>query len=160
MLNAIHHVFVLLFGQPQRIDFWLLGADLLIVALIVCLDVPEKFHKKRVGKRVVLLFDYINRGQLLQAGSPQGIFGPKGPHGESIVPAWIESVKQWNQETYAFLEACSPQARAAFLSDTTDGAAHYTTSLTLPPQAQGWYRTMLTRLDNLRKIAETPEVYF
>jgi len=77
-----------------------------------------------------------------------------------FTPAWINLVKTWNQEVVNFMETCSPQARWSFLNDTSDGAAHAHQALGVPPEAQWWYRTMLTRLDNLQKIAENPDVYF
>jgi hypothetical protein len=133
------------------------AAVLLLIAWEIGRDI---WRKRKVRSLLNTAFDFVQRGQKLQALSPQGTYGPEGPHGPQFTPAWINLVKTWNQEVVNFMETCSPQARWSFLNDTSDGAAHAHQALAVPPEAQWWYRTMLTRLDNLQKIAENPDVYF
>jgi|HubBroStandDraft_5_1064220.scaffolds.fasta_scaffold11766_4 hypothetical protein len=152
LIDAIRRIWHVVFGRPQPIEWWLLGADLAIVFLIIWLDVPERFHRRRINKRVVTLFEYIHRGQLLKASSPHSLEDDK------LVPSWLNAVKEWNAESLHFLESCSPQARAAFL--ISDETAHTREVSTVPLGARWSYGAMLDRLDNMRKIAENPDVYF
>jgi hypothetical protein len=149
-----------MFEGARPLDWLMLVVEALVLALIAYEIVSPRWHRRKIRRLLNVAFDFVQRGQKLQAISPQGIYGPEGPHGPQFVPAWIEKVKTWNQEALDFMERCSPQARASFLSDTSSGAAHTQQSLMVPPEAQWWYRTMLTRLDNLQRIAENPDVYF
>ena len=158
--DIMHRAWFMVTDGARPIDWIIVVVDFLVLVAILIFELPEWGHKRKTRRLLNAVFDFVQRGQKLQALSPQGTYGPEGPHGPQFTPAWINLVKQWNQEAVDFMETCSPQARWAFLSDTTDGAAHAQQAMSVPPEAKWLYRTMLTRLDNLQRIAEKPDVYF
>src|SRR5438093_11653328 len=70
MCDAIHRFFIFLFGKPQPIDWWLLGADLAIFVLIIWLDVPERLHSLKAQRRVAELEPFMVKGRVLQHSVP------------------------------------------------------------------------------------------
>jgi hypothetical protein len=156
MCNTIGHMF----EGVRPFDWLMLFVEIAVLLLIAWEIGRDLWRKWKIRRLLDSLFDFVQRGQKLQALSPQGTYAPEGPHGPQFTPAWINLVKTWNQEAVDFMETCSPQARWSFLNDTSDGSAHAQQALAVPQEAQWLYRIMLTRLDNLQRIAENPDVYF
>jgi hypothetical protein len=162
--DAIRRIFHLLFGTPQPIEWWLLGADLAIVFLIIWLDVPEKWHRRKLRKRVVELQPYMNEGQEIQR-DVLVIIETLEVWGETAY-AWTIKANFWSKQTSDFLAIHSKRASAAFLlvinSAVTDRRI-YTPRYGqryLSGEVGDCYQTLLSRLDNLRHIMERPEAYF
>jgi len=100
-----------------------------------------------------LFFNTWSGGQTLQANAP-----PDGTTDTAIAAAWVDSVKQWIQQTFAFLAKYSPQAATSFIHNS-GGAVEYP-KISTHSQARDWYRTLIARINNLRRIMEKPDVYF
>jgi hypothetical protein len=149
-----------MFAGVKPFDWLMLGIEAAVFLLILWEILRDIWHKRKIRSLLNTAFDFVQRGQKLQAISPQGLYGPEGLHRPQFPEEWAKHVKAWNQEAVDFMEKCSPQARASFLNDTSNGAAHSEQVSKLPPEAQWWFRTLLTRLDNLQRIAENPDVYF
>src|ERR1035441_10652139 len=161
MLDAIHRFFVLIFGRPQPIDFWLLGVDGLIVVLIAWLDVPDKLHNRRIGKRLTSLSHLMNEGLGLQRSVPD-----TAKEESEVLRLWMTNTKAWGNKTNQFLAACSQQASGAFLlvhdSSSADTLVFMPSGefFHLAPSIREHYQLLLSQLNNLRHIVEKPEVYF
>ena len=165
MFDAIRRMFLLLFGRPQPIDFWLLGADIAIVALIIWLDVPEKLHKRRISKCVASLLPFMERGQELQRTTPR-------PSHDAAYNAanweWMTSVGDWGKETKTFLEKYSSRAAASFVlpsetGQTANPQTVYTESghsFPIEGAQKESYQRLVEQLNNLRRITEQSEAYF
>ena|SRR5437868_1250173 len=178
MCDAIPRIFRLLFGSPQPIEWWLLGADLAIVALIIWLDVPERLHKLKVQRCVADLGEFMDKGQKLMSTVPRPVSGGAGPSSRSTsnlpsysgnVSAWRTAVEEWITETNHFLTSKSPRAAAAFMLISVTGVVAnpqivYTESGESFPISEDTlresYQRLVVRLDNLRSIMEKPEAYF
>ena len=164
MCDAIHRVFVLLFGHPERIDIWILVVDALIVALIAWVDIPEKLHKRRVGKRLASLLPFVERGQELQRTIPEYDATYDAVTGKE----WMNSVVMWGKETRTFLEQCSP-AGARLFEHTAETAqlvnpqyVHTESGRSFPIHGdqRDSYQRLVARLNNLHRIMEKPDAYF
>ena len=164
MCDAIRRMFVLLFGRPQPIDFWLLGADIAIVALIIWLDVPEKLHKRRISKCIASLLPFMERGQELQR------ITPRPAHDTAYNDAaweWKIFVDDWRKEVEKFLEQSSPRAASVFGFIVQTGIREnpqvvYTESDSFAIEGfhRDSYQKLIAELNNLRSIMEKPEAYF
>jgi hypothetical protein len=165
MLDALHRLFVSSFGHPQPIEWWLLAADVAIVALIVWLDVPEKLHKRRCAKIVKVLSDFMFVGHTLAGSVPNPQLQQVGSAEQ--IEMWRQSVEAWRTETAQYLSAHSSKAASAFLLITLSETN--VTNIVHP--LEGWsfhlsgyeretYQALLGYMDNLRGIIEKPEVYF
>jgi hypothetical protein len=166
MCDAIRRIFHLIFGKPQPIEWWLLGADLAIVALIIWLDVPEQLHKRQIAKIVSKITPYMEAGQRIQnelhvlAGTLPQVTGTK----QGL--AWITEANTWGKTTADSLALHSTQASAAFLLVITTVQAGRTIysqqygTFYLSGEVGDCYQTLLGRLVNLQRIMEKPEAYF
>jgi hypothetical protein len=100
MIDAIRRVLIVLFGKPEPIDIWILGADIVIIALIVWLDVPEKFHRKKTHRIALALNPFVAEGlRLLQEVPFQDTLTP----GSSRIFEWTQSVLNWRERLVIFL---------------------------------------------------------
>lgn len=165
MLDAVHRFLVLIFGHPQPIDWWLLAADVAIVALIIWLDVPERIHKRRCAKIVPFLFEFMDKGQKMQNDVPEP--SPGSPNQDwPRFQAWVTSVNNWSSETNGFLASKSARASASFLLVVDSSSRD---NLIYRPDGRSFYvsggvrlcyQRLVSQLDNLREIMEKPDVYF
>jgi hypothetical protein len=152
MVDAIHRFFIMLFGKPQPIDFWLLGADIAIVLLILWVDVPEKLHKRRVRSGLSATGTLMQKGEEIEASAPRS-----GNIDIGTIPLWKQSVDEWMTKTNNFLASCSPQASAAFLHNVGGSSMRYGG---IAGDAHDYFVHLLARMNNLRAIMEKPDVYF
>jgi hypothetical protein len=137
----------------RPIDLWMLIIELLVLLLIAYEVVIGVWSKVRTSRRVTTIFQYMARGQDLQAHAP-----PAGTD-VSIPAAWVASVQEWIQQTHDFLAQYSPQAAASFIHDSGGASVQYS-GVSSYSQARDWYRTLVSRINNLRRIMEKPDVYF
>jgi hypothetical protein len=138
----------------RPIDLWMLVIELLVLLLIAYEVVVGVWSKVRTSRRVATIFRYMAQGQNLQANAP-----PAGTTDISIPTAWVESVKEWIQQTHNALTQYSPQAAASFIHDSGGASVQYN-SVSGHSQARDWYRVLILRINNLRSIMEKPNVYF
>jgi hypothetical protein len=162
--DAIRRIFHLIFGRPQPIEWWLLGADLAIVFLIIWLDVPDKLHKRKLRKIVPSLIPYMDEGRKVEEAI-QG-FDMRLPKGQEAAYDWTIKADEWGRKTGEFLALHSARASAVFLLVVSSkGAEKHVFSPRhgmqyLSGRTADCYQTLLCRLDNLRRIIEKPEAYF
>lgn len=151
MFDAIRRIFHLIFGKPQPIEWWLLFADLAIVFLIIWLDVPEKFHQRRLRQRISSVASFINEGHRLKKSVPQS-----GAGVEATVP-WVKAVHEWSNQIEAFLSRCSAHASTKFLDETSMKHVIY---MNVAQDIVIWYGLLDRRLSNLQMIIQNAAVYF
>lgn len=151
MLDAIHRLFKLMFGCPQPIDFWILGADVLIVLLILWVDVPEKLHQRRIKKNIYKLVSFLNDGQALHDAPPNS------QATEEEAQTWSEQVSNWILLVQSFLEKNSKSALSVFRHH---GLGQRYGGLRISLKVEKWFYELDVRLKNLRSIMEKPDVYF
>lgn len=161
MCDAIRHALHILFGTPEPIEVWMLIADVLIVVLIIWLDLPEWFHKRKCHKIVTTIAPYIERGQEIRQNVPS----PEMAERESGV-AWMQSVDAWSEETNNFLLTHSRRASLAFQliagANLHGGIVYRPNGYSFPVfgQIREHYERLLDLMNNLRGIMEKPDVYF
>jgi hypothetical protein len=158
MLDAIRRFFVMLFGHPQPIDFWLLAADLAIVVLIIWLDVPEKLHKRKVNRYVVTAVVLMQEGEVIEAAVPRaGPIENADIRFQETISIWCVSVNEWESKASKFLANCSPKAGAAFVHHVGATGMLYGG---VTGSARDQYEFLLARMNNLRNIIEKADAYF
>lgn len=157
MMDAIRRIFVLLFGHPQPIEWWLLATDLAIVALIVWLDVPERLHKRRIRQRMGRLVEFLNEGQKLLTTFPDD----KTSYGQTLIPGWKTAVENWITSTNSFLLVCSPYASAKFLDDSqlSQPRDYFIPSININTDLWKHLEMVHRRLSNLQEIVQSQQVY-
>ena len=167
MLDAIHRFLILLFGRPQRIDFWLLGADVIVVILILYEIIVEgRRHRADDRKRAFISGKMVplsllrDKGLRIKAAVPDEL----AITDKQLVQQWISTVGSWSNETNSFL-ANSPLASNAFM--LVDNVDHVNTLATIPGkifevrgESKTPYQRMSVQLENLHRIIERPEDYF
>ncbi len=162
MMDGIRRVFHILFGSPQPIEWWLLGADLAIVGLIIWLDVPEYLHKKKCGQIVGQLKPLSVKGTQLQMDTPN----PRTPQGAKAFQRWQSEVNAWSDQTHDILARNSSKAASAFMLVVN---AQVADRMVRSPDGNifslggGWgdtYQLFQLKLSNLQTIMQNPEAYF
>ncbi|PYV76506.1 MAG: hypothetical protein DMG96_13825 [Acidobacteria bacterium] len=167
MCDAIHRLFILLFGRPQRIEFWILGVDVIVVFLIWYEIRVEKNQRRADDHRRVVISGKMmplsklrDKGLRIKAAVPDEM----AITDKQIVQKWISTVDSWSNETNSFL-ANSPLASNAFM--LVDNIDHVNTLATIPGkifevrgESKAPYQTMSVQLENLHRIIERPEDYF
>jgi hypothetical protein len=149
-----------LFKDARPIDDLILAVDFLVLAVIVWVEVGEKWHKRTLRCRVSELVHLLEKGQKLQSSTPSRLASSDG------APSWIEEVGRWSAETQDFLASRSSRASFAFMHvvnaamadrevHRSDGTAFY-----LGGAVADIYQVLQVKLDNLQRIMEKPEAYF
>jgi len=162
MIDGIRRVFHILFGSPQPIEWWLLGADLAIVGLIIWLDVPKYLHKKKCGKIVGQLQPLSVKGIQLQMSTPN----PRTAQGAKAFQRWQSEVNAWSDQTQELLTRNSPKAASAFMLVINAQVADQTVRSTdgnvfsLRGGSGDTYQIFQLKLSNLQTIMQNPEAYF
>lgn len=152
MGDAIRRIYTLIFGNPQPMEWWLLGADLAIVVLIIWLDVPDKVHHWRRKKVIRQLVKLLNDGQILSDGSVP----PNSQATEAEVQVWNRQVEAWIIQVQSFLREKSQSALSIF-SHHELGPLY---GLRIHVNSEKWFYELNARLKNLRSIIERSDVYF
>jgi len=137
----------------RPIDWVMFVIELLVLALIayeVGDGIYRKWRTRRFSSAVLQL---MTQGQIIQRDAPTA-----GTVDEATSAAWVESAKTWMGQAYDSLTAYSAQAAAAFIHDGGGFSVNYG-GITGLAQARNWYATLLSRLNNLRRIMENPEAY-
>ena len=137
----------------------------LLIAYEVGLTVRHQWQNRKRAKIVAVLSDFMFEGQTIARAVPNPDL-PKNKYDYSTISEWIKSVQVWRTDVAQSLSAYSSRVASAFLLITD---AHNTDNVIQP--LEGWsfhvtggereaYQTLLSHLDNLRRIIEKPEVYF
>ena len=142
-----------MFTEGARpIDWAILIVDFLVLAVILWLDAPERFHKRKVRKRLLIVQKIMLDGHSLRESAP-----PVANATNDAADQWVRSVKIWIDNADQSLAATSRQAALAFIHrevapDIMWNGIHV--------YARAQFGELLHRLDNLRNIMEKADVYF
>jgi hypothetical protein len=142
-----------MFTEGARfIDWAILIVDFLVLAVILWLDAPERFHKRKVRKRLLMVQRIMLDGHNLRTSAPAVVIATN-----DVAEQWVKSVQTWIDGAYQSLANASMQAALAFIHrdvapDIVWGGVH--------ANARGQFGELLHRLDNLRNIMEKADVYF
>jgi hypothetical protein len=100
------------------------------------------------------LFQEMSKGQELQKTAPRVL----AQDNRMASARWIQSAREWSEQTETQLGSYSAQAAAAFVLDTSGEVPPWFDSIEM--SARNHYSTVVTQLNNLRGIMEKPDVYF
>jgi hypothetical protein len=152
-----------LFGDARPIDVLILLVDFLVLAVIVWIEVGEKWHKRKMNRRVTEVRPYFDRGTKLQKEVPN----PFGENYEVAYFEWTRRVREWSDDTHRFLGTHSERAADSFFlivnasaSDSVVYPENWGGSFPLTGHHRESYQRLLSYLSNLRTIMEKPEAYF
>ena len=136
------------------IDYAILIVDFLVLAVILWLDAPERFHKYKVRKKLLIVRRLLLDGNKLQQTAP-----PRDIDNLEVASQWVEAVKAWIESSYQTLAAHSMQAGLSFSRRNVEPDILYGV-ITHVAGAREWYRELLHRMNNLLNIMEKADVYF
>jgi hypothetical protein len=140
-----------MFDGVKPFDWLMLVVEILVLLLIAYEVGTTVLHRLQTKRRLASLFALMHRGQELQTTVPGS-----GTTDDQAV-AWKSSVEAWANDTHKILATYSPQASARFLHNPVVSRGIYRG---IAQNAQGYYESLMMRLENLRAIMEKPEVYF
>ena len=141
------------FGDFRPADLVSSALELAFIVVVLWLELPERFHKKKVSKSLRAVQLSMVLGQKLQNSVPSSSQDPSQTH------AWAKSVQDWIQDTQREMAKHSTQAGISF-AHFAGGASSTISYSGMSTHTQRWYKELLWRLDNLRNIMEKADVYF
>jgi len=111
------------------------------------------WRERRRKRRARKILERLTIGQKIQADAPKG----SGASREAVA-AWESAANQWTDQTNALLSRYSASASVSFLhskggANVSFGHGH------INPYAQHAFIDLQERLNNLRSILESPDVY-
>ena|SRR5208283_2726634 len=137
----------------RPIDWAILIVDFLVLAVILWLDAPERFHKKKVRKRLVLVQRIMLDGHALRNSVSTASAS------NQTASQWIQSVQAWIDTSHQSLADVSMQAALAFMHRNVVPDVSWG-GVTNRQDVSRQFQELLVRLDNLRNIMEKADVYF
>jgi hypothetical protein len=129
----------------RPIDTTMLVIELLILAIIAGQAALHTYRYFKVRHRLKRVHKFIFQGHALQDNADK-------------VPdvKWIEQVNDWIVATSRYLQKCSSRALESFLhDDNKPNLGNHRMS----HESHGPCEELQERLDNLRAIMETPDIY-
>ena len=151
MIDAIRRFF----GDFRPAD-WTTGIiELLFIAVILWLDLPERFHRRRVRNALVIVKELMAEGQGLVRSAPWASTSPDEP----TAARWVRDVNTWIEKTHQSFEKNSIQAMMSFEQRALEPDVHFG-GMTGQAGAKDQFRELLHRLRNLQNIMEKADVYF
>jgi hypothetical protein len=148
MLDAFRHSF----SRHDAFDYTMLAVGIVVLILTAYQVSSDPLRAWKRSRSTTKLLPYFKQGEELYASVPRQSF-EQGPAIE-----WTKRVEQWTKETNILLEQLSPAASAAFLH-ITGGITASEDWHRIHAHVYDSYRQLMERLNNLRTILETPEVY-
>jgi len=141
------------FGDLRPADWTLCFLEVIFIAVILWLEVPERFHKKKVRKRLVMVQRIMSEGHNLRNSVSEANTN------NETASKWIQSVQNWIDKSYQSLANTSLKASLAFMHRNVVPDINFggvTNRLDVSKQ----FQELLIRLDNLLNIMEKADVYF
>lgn len=135
------------------IDWAILIVDFLVLAVILWLDAPERFHKRRVRKRLAIVQRMMLDGHALRNSVADANVS------DEAASKWIQSVQSWIDTSYKTLADTSMQAALAFIHRNVIPDIYFG-GVTNRADVSKQFQELLLRLENLRNIMEKADVYF
>ena len=145
-----------MFTEGARfIDWAILIVDFLVLAVILWLDAPERFHKRKVRKRLAMVQRMMLDGHSLRESAPANVPDPT----HDVALQWVQSVQTWIDRSDQSLRIASMQAALAFIRRDVAPDVLFG-GITERANARHQFAELLHRLENLRNIMEKADVYF
>ena len=141
-MNTLRHMFEHN-SRFLELSTWIL--EVLIASMIAYELGSAIWHKWRSKQRFKQLYKLLQQGQGLHWSAP---------HYSAHDMAWEGRVKAWIHDTHAFLQQYSPEAAEFFLQQPK---ADY---FTVADNIVFWTNVLFERIEHLRHVIETPDVYF
>lgn len=164
MGDIFHRAWTMVTDGARFIDWVIVAVDFLVLIAILWFEYPEWAHKRKLRKIVPRLIPYMDEGREVEEAIQA--FDLRLPKGQEAAYDWTIKADEWGRKTGEFLALHSAKASAAFLLViNSTGADRHVYSPKYGPQyisgrTADCYQTLLSRLDNLRRIIEKPEAYF
>lgn len=137
----------------RLIDWAILIVDFLVLAVILWLDAPERFHRRKVRKRLVVVQKMMLDGHSLRNSVADA------NKNDETASRWIQSVQTWIDTSYKTLADTSMQAALAFIHRNVIPDIYFG-GVTNRQDVSRQFQELLLRLENLRNIMEKADVYF
>ena len=143
-----------MFSEGARlIDWAILVVDFLVLAVILWLDAPERFHKRQVRKRLVIV-----QGMMLDGHGLKNSVAHANENDEAA-SSWINNVQTWMHTSYQTLADVSMPGALAFIHRNVSPDIFYG-GVTNRQDVSKQFQELLIRLENLQNIMEKADVYF
>jgi len=145
----------------KPVDWLLFLVDMLVLAAILWLELPDQLHKRRVAKKVKILIPLLESGRHIQSSVPY-----QDMENSPELSEWAETAQSWWTSTEVAVAGLSPQAATVFKHfvnfDSADRVALDGSGRPyhLHGYAGDMYQALQLKLGNLQRIIENPEVYF
>jgi hypothetical protein len=149
----LHRAFQFVFSGTRLIDWLTLIVELLFIGTVLLLDLPERFHRRRVRLAVEDIKVLIQSGQKLV------LQGPAETATEESCKQWADAVVVWIESAHKSLANHSDTAAISFEQRRLQPDVHFT-GISNFARARAWYQELLHRLTNLQNIMEKADVYF
>jgi hypothetical protein len=151
--DAAYRMLHMFIEGARPIDWAILIVDFLVLAVIVWLDAPERFHKKQVRKRLLLVQRIMLDGHALR----NSVYGANT--NTETASEWTHSVQTWIDTSHQSLANVSMQAALSFMHRNVAPDVSWG-GVTHRQDVSKQFQELLVRLDNLRNIMEKADVYF
>lgn len=139
------------FGDFRPADLVASGLELAFIVVILWLELPERFHHRKVRACLRLVHARLGDGQRLHETAPAV--------GTDDVKAWLGAVDQWIDETDRRLYKASIAAALSFRARAVEPDVVYW-HVSRSADAYRKYAELLHRLRRLQNIMEKADVYF
>jgi hypothetical protein len=141
------------FGDFRPADLTICILEIIFIAVILWLDLPERFHKNKVRRRLVLVQRIMLDGHNLRTSVSDANAN------NETASKWIQSVQIWIDNSYQSLADNSLQAGLAFMHRHVAPDVLYW-GVTIREDVSKQFQELLIRLNNLLNIMEKADVYF
>jgi hypothetical protein len=150
----LHRAFQFAFSGTRLIDWLTLIVELLFIGTVLLLDLPERFHRRRVRLAVEDIKVLIQSGQKLVLQGP-----PTETATEESCQKRNDAVAVWIGSAHKSLANHSDTAAISFEQRRLQPDIHFR-RISNFARASAWYQELLHRLTNLQNIMEKADVYF
>lgn len=149
MLDVIRRFF----SDLRPADWTLCVLEVIFIAVILWLEVPERFHKRKVRKGLKVVQRIMLDGHNLRTSVSEAT-------DDKTAPEWIQSVDKWIDTSHSALSDTSLQAALAFMHRSPLKPDIYYGGVTNRVDVSKQFQELLIRLSNLLNIMEKADVYF
>jgi hypothetical protein len=154
-VNALYRIWRMFTEGARFIDWAILIVDFLVLAVIVWLDAPERFHKRKVRKALKIVKDIMAEGQSFVTSAPWISGNPT----DDRAAQWVKDVMEWIKNTHTSLLKLSIPAMMAFEQRALEPDVNFG-GMTRQSRANDHFRELLHRLRSVQNIMEKADVYF
>jgi hypothetical protein len=143
-----------IFGDFRPVDYISCGLESIFIIMVLWLELPDLFHKRRVRKKVRIIQQLLLEGDKLRQTAP-----PADVQNLNVPVGWSGSVQAWIGNCDNLIADHSIPAWLAFTRRNVGPDVLYV-NISAVAGARDWYRELLHRMNNLLNILENAYVYF